>query len=312
MAPKKSSNSTKARSLLEEGSKKKQKLPVAPIDESITTASSPEPSSAERTETLIHELLQELVHQKTRAPKPAEIPAFSGLQHQDAGRHFIACEDALQYAKVPQSQWIKQVTEKFNGAAASWYKKFESIDLDWPTFTRIAARKFDSEDRKTTALIDLRVVRQKNEPVALFLLEKMQLARRVAPEISDRALIQMLIKLLQPKIRDALILCTPATLDDLIDRAQELEEMHHGDEIQAKVESPRPHPLDKTRPLPDCKFCPEKHFHRFCPVLNARNDRRLDDQRRDAPDARRPNVATPENRNRPPAPRETGPANNKQ
>lgn len=138
-----------------------------------------------------------------------------------------------------------------------------------------------------------------------FINAKLKAHKRLLPNQSENDAIEDLIQLLNPQVQVHL-LQTPHNIDDLllklevIDKARKIEpDRSKSTAKPEKTENPKPYatsdskpaflrpypfnspfPDDKKNPprytdfVPNCRFCPERHFHKDCPVFQKMRERR--------------------------------------
>lgn len=135
------------------------------------------------------------------------------------------------------------------------------------------------------------------EPAAVFLEQKHLLARRLLPDASEQHLIALMIESLRGSLRKLLRTSTFQSVQDFIARTMQLEqdeadERQHYKTVSSANSSSQKNTTPATtstsanttsseknissnsqrrseREPPKCRFCPETHWHRDCPVKNA-------------------------------------------
>ena len=122
------------------------------------------------------------------------------------------------------------------------------------------------------------------EGAGLFLEQRHLLARRLLPDATEEQLVSVLLESLRGSIKKLLRSSTIDSVEELIARAtqieqDEAEELRYTRRSASTVSSapakqvalptakPRSAPnASGPREIPQCHFCPERHWNRDCPV----------------------------------------------
>lgn len=231
-----------------------------------------------------------------RSTLPPVITAtFHGLKHEDPERYLRQLEQQLLDYRIRPEQWADYAVRQLRGEAATWAEKYTGLQIDWPEFCERFRHHFCGAQHHAELLAELYGQKQASESAELFLLRKIKLLRRLAPG-SEEASIPMLIQQLQPGIRPMLRVSPPTTLEELLQRAVTIEEdirenerwtrrvRSAGDCPERRAESDQHHQASRSADTgrrytkeerrqssqaPRCRYCPERHFHRDCPVRQA-------------------------------------------
>lgn len=210
-----------------------------------------------------------------QAPPPP-FPEFSGLDHEDPQKFLVNCERYFSQAQTDENQKTQLLVKGFRGEAQKWWNLFKDLSLSWVDFKDSFNRKYCSP----TALMRLQasLYSQKQgdrEPVAIFLQQKYLLSQRLVPSMAQPDLTILLMESLKPTLRRLVRPTAPKSFSELME-ASILAEQDEADctprkPVSTKEEVPKkvtPEPsTSKPSQLPQCRFCPERHYHRDCPVL---------------------------------------------
>ena len=215
-----------------------------------------------------------------RAPLPS-LPTFAGHDHEDPQVFLTECENHFKETATEISQWTRLACKALIEPASKWFEIYKSLALPWTKFKEVLLKRFSG----TTTLMRLHAQlysRKQGEKdiTAVFLQQKYLLALRLQPTASEEEIVAILLESLRPTIRRAIRASAPRTFTDLFDRAveAELDEVEEIPKKDTKREDTRPkivqttsappagNPVNRPR-LPPCNYCPERHFHRDCPVF---------------------------------------------
>lgn len=229
---------------------------------------------------------------------PVVTATFSGLPHEDPEKFLTKLQAQLENQRIPVDQWAEFAERQLRGEASIWAKRYQGLQLDWPEFVQRFNHRFNNTLAVASLWSDLYGRKQSaSESVEIFLLQKLKLLRRLAPQC-ELQFLPVIIEQLRPELRIQLRAVPVRNFEDLMNRATLAEK----DELEAKSTSrpakntpnscdgSRGDSLDQVggRPIveittkgedkaaqrrsslaPWCHYCPERHFHRDCPVKNA-------------------------------------------
>ena len=214
-----------------------------------------------------------------RAPQPT-LPTFTGSDHEDPHNFLQECEEHFAQTATEPSQWTRIAGKALIESAAKWFELYKTISLPWAKFKEVLIKKYSG----TTTLMRLQTTlyskkQSEKENTAIFLQQKYMLALRLRPEAPEEEIVAILLESLRPSIRRAIRASAPTSFTELFDRAVEAEADEVDDVPKKEVRKeevkikPTPEPVNYTAPtrrMPPCNYCPERHFHRDCPVFNSR------------------------------------------
>lgn len=213
-------------------------------------------------------------------PEPSRT--FSGLPYEDPIMFLDEWEQYFTAANVTSYNSTKVATKHLHGDASRWYQPYTNLQWEWNTFKSRFLSEYASSSTLARLTGDLYGRHQLlSESVSLFLEEKLRLASRLAPHLTEDAQIAMLTELLHPRFQRFIFAAAPTTVEALLHHARLTERTFREDAQQRteKTTKPKqPAPKEDDRPqnraersVPWCYFCPERHFHRDCPIKNARD-----------------------------------------
>lgn len=220
------------------------------------------------------------------------LPSF-GAREEDNPREFIAkFEKALKSFHLPVDMWKAAVRNQLTLSAKQWFDRNSSRFDDMSTFTDMFIQHFDSPMVQTKLKANLYGQRQITpENSEAFVNSKIKLYNRLFPHTAENQVVCDLIQLLHPSVQVHL-LQTPVTLDELL---RKLEIIDHANQPLDKGRNPpkasyhkqtisplvpyqnnqtnrnyKTTPASPPKPpfIPTCRYCPGKHYHRDCPVVN--------------------------------------------
>jgi hypothetical protein len=159
---------------------------------------------------------------------------------------------------------LNRATAQLRNEAALWWQAQRQLLPSYDDFKIAFLHRYDGEDRRNQLLASFYGQRQRNDEKAEdFLRKKRLLARRLAPEMEEKALVRFCSGMLQPELVVSIGIVHPTTMDDFIYGVCRMED---------QLEKCRKTSQNNTkRFLPKCRFCPETHYHADCPVLKQRN-----------------------------------------
>lgn len=234
------------------------------------------------------------------------MPEFAGQLDQDPDEYLWELETYFTNTRLVPTQWGQVALQSLKGKAREAFKALLPTRISWKEFCNEVRLRFNNEAILREISLKFHGEHQEvNESVEEFILTKAQLARRLDPPITKQRMINTIIDLLHRQIRVFLRGFTFQDVHDLIQRAREVE-MDRRPDTEKPVSSPKPRnedvraelpkttprrfeparstpsPPNRTTPTssrpnrawepPKCHFCPERHFHRDCPVATGRSN----------------------------------------
>ena len=223
-----------------------------------------------------------------RAPARV-LPSFSEHDHEDPLTFLREREEHFESTETEPSQWTHLAGKALEEPASKWWELFKNISVTWEKFKEILIQCYASAPVLMQLHKNLYSRKQgERENTAVFLQQRYLLARRLLPTTNEEGITTLLLESLRPSIRRAIRSAYPRNLENLFQRTltAETDEAEDHPRHEKKKEESKPReaaPAAQTNTnqraaqlssnLPRCRFCPERHFHRNCPVLaSQRND----------------------------------------
>lgn len=188
----------------------------------------------------------------------------------------------------PDDQRLEIVTSCLKDSAADWWKPRKVIINSYDDFKRELLKEYSGTQRLELIRAKvLTVAQKKGDSVVDFLNLKVKMLRRFDNTSDESETCKSIIKLIEPGLQCHLRTRNPSTLVDLVLEADEYEKLIKQDrEQQQRKSNPNTSsnnssafnvkPTSRTErkespstsdfPLPKCYYCPQRHFHKDCPV----------------------------------------------
>lgn len=215
-------------------------------------------------------------------PQQEEIlPIFSGRPEEDPRVFLEELEYTFAQRKTPERLSLKMAFGQLRDQAAEAFPAERFYAHTWGSFKADLVREFAAPSvigRHYAVLFG--EPQPSNEAAHVFLDRKMALARRLVPSFTDEHMLPVLLDQLQQPVRSRMCAPRPSTLLELRTWARDIEEdlraaaasrrtTATGKTKEPPTEPPTPAPRRTTAefPPPPCHHCPDRHFHRDCPVL---------------------------------------------
>lgn len=239
-------------------------------DYTENNASRPEESAATPgAEEYIENLLLRVLARQSPAV-PHHLPEFHAAAHEDVDQFLHICTQELSETRRPVDVWTKEIGDRLREDAARWFQPFKTLDLSFAEFSASLRRYCTHPRRIESFRADLFAERQaSHENTEAFLRRKAKTASVVAPDVDEGVLVKLLVPLCQERARTFLYNARPRSVEEVLYLAAEYE-----------LDHPRPAPnvargerAERNASLPPCRYCPERHFHKDCPVLIQRYPR---------------------------------------
>lgn len=208
------------------------------------------------------------------------VPQFHGLDHEDPERFITRCTEYFEALHIPDERRTRTASKGLKGAAETWFRACKEMDLDWDRLAELLRLRFNSRQIKSEIAAKLYGVQQgEKEPVGPFLQRKYMLFQRVRPTEDEATKVEALIGTIKPSIRRFLRSQEINDYAGLLTIALQLEADENDSRNKAKGNTTKMIPSEtnngknKDRQQssnPKCRFCPEYHWHRDCPVFQKR------------------------------------------
>lgn len=209
-------------------------------------------------------------------PRAPRKPIFTGADY-DCPLRFL--EEFQQYAEVlgivGDRDRAAELVSCLEGKARELTTRFPVHALSTAEITEELKMMFGSP----TVIRDLRIRldtdnQGRGEGVREYIMRKYLLCRRLYPYASEEEQVHRILFVLQPEMAGLIRSHRPRTMSELRTLATEMEAVLRGLRSSlAPRPTPRPQPRQQPPPrsqvqqLPQCRFCPDQHWHRDCPVL---------------------------------------------
>lgn len=207
-------------------------------------------------------------------PKEEKRPTFSGDPLEDPEQFLAELEATFPTdISADQKQKLAAAQKQLRGAVATWWEPYADFQPTYEGFTKLFLEQYGGIERTMQISAQYYGQQQSNNETALdFLRLKVRQAARLKVSPADH--LPMYLQMLLPKVRLAIRYPPPTTVLELLQRAETAER----DLLEAAPKRSQVKPAEPAREagpssrptnqLPRCQFCPERHFHRHCPVLN--------------------------------------------
>ncbi|XP_039291201.1 activity-regulated cytoskeleton-associated protein-like [Nilaparvata lugens] len=177
--------------------------------------------------------------------------ATSNMANLPAPAISYTCTELLQGHHIPSYTWVLLLKAQLQDDAAAWWRDYGEFVTTWEQF------------------------RDRLQPVERFIRQKLQLQQRLGTNLAEDEVIALLIGQLSSKLRTLVRAAHPTNYEELIMITNDLETDLNS---QPKYKPPQPTapawpphreppPRFNYNQLPQCHYCPAKHFHRDCPEL---------------------------------------------
>lgn len=234
----------------------------------------------------LHAIVQAYLSGLHRQTTTVIWPKYSGKLAEDPEAFFVALAAAFENEHIPPEQQVPRALQQLEGEAARQLAQYEGLQMSWAEFQDVIRLKFAAPERRHRQIRQVLEEEQRpDEDVAAFIFRKRQEARRLLPTLSDKELACAVHDLLKPQVRHHLPPVVDS-LEELCTRATAVEEALRRPTARPatattrpagarQVTAPAPAPTAAAAPSrpapqdPRCRFCPERHWHRDCPVRRA-------------------------------------------
>ncbi|XP_074034241.1 uncharacterized protein [Leptinotarsa decemlineata] len=155
------------------------------------------------------------------------LPSFSGLDNEDPREFCKKAEEQL--SGLHPSVWATTAGQWLKGAAAQWFTPYKNMTLDWAFFTNRLQERFNNELLVSSLESNLYGVDQKRgESVTSFILNKLGLAKRLYPEMSEQRIVQLILNRMCSEVKVHLQLHTFTSVEELTQKAVAVESLLRG------------------------------------------------------------------------------------
>lgn len=204
------------------------------------------------------------------------LPFFRGKLHEDPITFMRQCTELLQGHHIPSYTWVMLLKAQLQDDAAAWWRDYGEFVTTWEQFRDRLQARFSGAHKIAAAHTEFYGTTHKpNQPVERFIRQKLQLQQRLGTNLAEDEVIALLIGQLSSELRTLVRAARPTNYEELIMIANDLET-----DLNSRPKYKPPQPTAPAGPphreppprfnynqLPQCHYCPAKHFHRDCPEL---------------------------------------------
>ncbi|KAK4872722.1 hypothetical protein RN001_014751 [Aquatica leii] len=245
-------------------------MPTTRATASVQTAG--EPSNTQSSDQDLMKNLADLLTKHTTTTD--QLPIFSGDALEDPEEFFKALQTHFEERNINPEQQPKTTAEQLRDGAASWWKNYSVFEPTYKEMRQLVIQKYDNATIRAKMQAEFYTKEQKSESNSEFLNRKQRLAKRLKIPIQD--CFSLIKELVHPRFRPFIMDREPTSmmefsiyLDELEPKVKSLLSLSNR-QYNAASSSPQP-PSTQGSTLPQCRYCPERHFHRDCPILEARH-----------------------------------------
>lgn len=153
------------------------------------------------------------------------LPEFHG-RLEECPRSFLkTSESLLGRTNLPTEIYLQITTQQLKGSAGTWWQNIKGLALDWEEFKREFTQRFDSEAVKASIQKKFLTETQPSGMRAgAFVIQKLQLFKRVHANEDFDASVPYITELLHDKIRSLVKVAQPKTFEELRQIVTKLDE----------------------------------------------------------------------------------------
>jgi len=156
-----------------------------------------------------------LPRENLQAAKDA-LSEYAGKKEEDPERFLNTARDVLIEAKIPRQRWVKVLAPQLKGEAGTWWGRIRAIDPTWEEFRKEFTNKFNGPQVKAKLHTELMGWRQSyGQPTGDFVLQKIQLFRRLNTGLDEENAVETIIELMRPEHQNLIRVQKPKTFMDL-------------------------------------------------------------------------------------------------
>ncbi|CAI6365177.1 unnamed protein product [Macrosiphum euphorbiae] len=156
-----------------------------------------------------------LPRKNLQAAKDA-LPEYSGKKEEDPTRFLNTSRDVLLEAKIPRQRWVKVLASQLKGDAGTWWGRIRAIDPTWEEFHREFTNKFNGPQVRAKLHTELMGWKQYyGQPTGDFVLQKIQLFRRLNTGLDEENAVETIIQLMRPEHQNLIRVQKPKTFMEL-------------------------------------------------------------------------------------------------
>lgn len=238
------------------------KQPIrSPSPERAKDSVAPKTTNISQDAAAIVAALSQLLQTQTKTPTTSPYPKYTGRTEEDPHRFIEVLEARLNADAIPTTDRSRIFFTTLESTAVNNMAKYEFAGLTWMDLKERFLYEFDSPDIKAELKALLYSSRQpQKEDAASYIWRQNRLFDRVSPDEEEGSRVRIIRDQLNLDIRREFAVYTPSTIRELADAATRIVNLN-------ALSNQRPKPPRQTQGnIPKCKFCPEYHWHRDCPI----------------------------------------------
>lgn len=155
------------------------------------------------------------------------LPEYHGRLEEDPELFLNNSTALLKRTNLPNEIFVHILTQQLRGPAATWWNNLRGLNLDWESFKEEFTSRFNSVEIQAAAN---KKFLTETQPTGMragaFIIQKLQLYRRLHPDSNGDEALPYIIDLLGDKIRHLVNVAQPKTFNDLRSIIRKLEEEH--------------------------------------------------------------------------------------
>ncbi|XP_049629868.1 activity-regulated cytoskeleton-associated protein [Suncus etruscus] len=154
-------------------------------------------------------------------------PASPGVDTQvfEDPREFLShLEDYLRQVGGSEEYWLSQIQNHMNGPAKKWWEFKQGSVKNWVDFKKEFLQYSEGTLSREAIQRELDLPQKQGEPLDQFLWRKRDLYQTLYVDADEEEIIQYVVGTLQPKLKRFLRHPLPKTLEQLIQRGQEVQD----------------------------------------------------------------------------------------
>ncbi|XP_044514240.1 activity-regulated cytoskeleton-associated protein [Gracilinanus agilis] len=140
-------------------------------------------------------------------------------------REFLShLEEYLKQVGGTEEYWLSQIQNHMNGPAKKWWEYKQGSVKNWVEFKKEFLQYSEGTLTRDAIKRELDLPQKQGEPLDQFLWRKRDLYQTLYVDADEEEIIQYVVGTLQPKLKHFLRHPLPKTLEQLIQRGQEVQE----------------------------------------------------------------------------------------
>lgn len=195
------------------------------LDLSQMYALTPPPMGEDPSVPQPHDSYQWITVSDDTPPSPVETQIF-----EDPREFLTHLEDYLKQVGGTEEYWLSQIQNHMNGPAKKWWEYKQDSVKNWLEFKKEFLQYSEGTLTRDAIKQELDLPQKDGEPLDQFLWRKRDLYQTLYIDAEEEEVIQYVVGTLQPKLKRFLSHPYPKTLQQLIQRGKEVEDLDHSEE----------------------------------------------------------------------------------